>query len=83
METYKTKVKVSESGRLDLPDMPFKPGAEVEVVVFETSADRAERVANWTKLVEDIRSKPGFLELTEEEIAEEIAAVRAERAQRG
>jgi hypothetical protein len=62
-----------------LSDLPFLPGQTVEVVVIADDAARSLRVAELKALLKETQSLPQAQVLSDEDLAVEIAAVRAAR----
>ncbi|MCK6567756.1 MAG: hypothetical protein DCC59_10950 [Chloroflexi bacterium] len=79
MDTYRVRTKVSKDGYLSITGLPFRPGAEVEVIVRAEPQNRQALVNELKALFEEIQSLPLAQTITEEEIAAEIAAYRASR----
>lgn len=79
MDTYRVRTKVSKDGQLSITGLPFRAGAEVEVIVRAERQDRQALVNELKALFKEIQSLPQAQIITEEEIAAEIAAYRASR----
>ena len=80
---YRTKVTVRSDGRIEMNEPILKPGTQAEVIVLvesqpENGATRA-RVREWEALFKEIQSLPQAQSITDEDIAAEIAAYRAEK----
>jgi len=85
METFRVRTTISKDGKLSIKDLPFRPGAKVEVIVREetkkVSAAKRKALAEEMKaLFKEIQSLPQARTITEEEIAAEIAAYRASKS---
>ncbi|MDL1910657.1 hypothetical protein FBQ81_08170 [Chloroflexi bacterium CFX6] len=81
---YRKKVTVRPDGRIEITDPTLKPGTEAEVIVLVESQPESEeirlaRVREWEALFKETQSLPLAQTITEEEIAAEIAAYRAEK----
>ena len=76
--TYKTHATIQDPNRLVLTDLPFRPGQRVEVVLVD-SDDRADRASELRALLARTQGLPQARAISDEEIAAEIAAHRAER----
>ncbi len=79
MDTYRVRVKVSKGGQLSIKGLPFNAGDEVVVVIYGRREDRQKLAQELQALFREIQSLPQAAAITEEEIAEEIAAYRAEK----
>jgi hypothetical protein len=80
---YRQKVTVRSDGRIEITEPLFKPGTQAEVIVLvESESESAEailaRVNEWKALFKETQSLPQAQTITDEEIAAEIAAYRAE-----
>ena len=85
METFRIRTTVSKDGKLSIKGLPFRPGAKVEVIVREeagkVSARKRKELASEMQVVfKEIQALPQARTITDEEIAEEIAAYRATKA---
>ena len=81
---YRKKVTVRSDGRIEILEPILKPGTQAEVIVLvETESESAEailaRVNEWKTLFKETQALPQAQVITEEEIAAEIAAYRAEK----
>ncbi|HEY6172298.1 MAG TPA: hypothetical protein VIX80_08580 [Candidatus Kapabacteria bacterium] len=81
MRTYETNIVVNDPSQVVLTNIPFKKGETVHITIQnETEEMRLSRKAKayeaWDKLSGLLGANDQFQELTEEEIAEEIAAYR-------
>jgi len=81
---YRQKVTVRSDGRIEILEPLFKPGAQAEVIILvENEPESGEallaRVNEWKALFKETQALPQAQTITEEEIAAEIAAYRAER----
>ena len=79
MQAYKTKTIIQDKQRLVLENVPFLQGQHVEVVILadNNANEHARRLAELKALFADTQSLPQIQEISEEEIAVEIAAHRA------
>jgi len=77
MIAYKTYITIENPKRVVLSNLPFRPGQRVEVVVIADD-ERAARVAGLKVLFSDTQSLPQARAISEDEIAAEIAAYRAD-----
>lgn len=80
---YRTKVTVRSDGRIEIFEPILKPGTQAEVILLvesqpENSATLA-RVREWEALFKETQSLPQAQSITDEDIAAEIAAYRAEK----
>ena len=72
MTAYETTATIESGGQLRLSDVPFEPGTQVEVFVMPKRPSADERVAQWHKVCELIRSTSGISSITDENIQKEI-----------
>ncbi len=78
MKAYKKYVTITDPKRLTLSDLPFRPGQRVEVVVI-AEEDREARLRELKALLRKTQALPAAKEITEDQIAEEVAEYRAGR----
>ena len=79
MIACKRIVTVEDPGRVVLSGLPFRRGQRVEVVMIaeeELTGDAADELR---RLLRDTQDLPAAREISEDQIAEEIAAYRARR----
>jgi hypothetical protein len=80
---YRKKVTVRPDGRIELSEPVFKPGTQAEVIVLVESQPENDsvmaRVREWEALFKETQALPQAETITEEDIAAEIAAYRAEK----
>ncbi len=84
LTAYRKKVTVRPDGSIEILDSLLKPGTEAEVILLvESEPDSAvsiqARVNEWKALFKETQALPQAQTITEEEIAAEIAAYRAEK----
>lgn len=82
LTAYRTQTIVPSDGRIEIQEPAFKPGTRAEVIVLVEQPAQSEvmqRIAEWRALFEQVQALPQAQTLTEEEIAAEIAAYRAEK----
>ena len=79
MLAYKKYVTIKDSRKLELTDLPFRPGQRVEVVVIAEDDQGEARLEELRALFKKTQSLPQVKPLSEESIAEEIEAYRAGR----
>jgi hypothetical protein len=79
MKAYKKYMTIEDSKRLTLSDLPFKPGQRVEVVVIAEDGERDKRIEELRALLKKTQALPAAKTMSEDMIAEEIAAYRAGR----
>jgi hypothetical protein len=77
MLAYKRVVTVKESGSIVLTDLPLQPGQKVEVIVFADEEEQKERLRNLRALLKETQGLPEAKTISDDEIAEEVAAYRA------
>lgn len=81
---YRKKATVSADGRIEIKTPSLKPGTKTEVIILvegnpQEAAARRERTREWKALFKETQALPQAKTITEEEIAAEIAAYRAEK----
>ena len=84
LTAYRKKVTVRPDGSIEILDSLLKPGTEAEVIVLvESELENTQaiqtRVNEWKILFKETQALPQAQTITEEEIAAEIAAYRAEK----
>lgn len=84
METFRIRTTVSKDGKVSIKDLPFRPGAKVEVIVREeakkVSASKRKALAGELQaLFKETQSLPQAKTLTEEDIRAEVEAYRSGR----
>ena len=79
MLAYKRIVTVKKSGSIVLKDLPLQAGQRVEVVVIEDEEEQKERIRNLRALLKETQEIPQAKAITDDQIAEEVAAYRASR----
>jgi len=82
LTAYRKKVTVRPDGSIEILDSLLKPGTEAEVIVLvENDPENAQaiqaRVNEWKGLFKETQGLPQAKNITEEEIAAEIATYRA------
>ncbi|MGB8645391.1 MAG: hypothetical protein WCF84_09140 [Anaerolineae bacterium] len=78
MIAYKRYVTIQDPDRIVLSGLPFRPGQRVEVVVIADEDETAARVQSLKRLFAETQGLPQARTITDEEIAAEIKAYRAE-----
>jgi len=77
MLSYKKMVTVEDPNRVVLSGLPFRPGQKVEVVIL-AEGDEPRAAANELKgLFRATQTLPEARAISDDEIAEEVAAYRA------
>lgn len=79
MLAYKKYVTIKDPQKLELTDLPFRPGQRVEVVVIAEDEDREARVEKLRALFRRTQALPQAQTLSEDVIAEETEAYRTGR----
>jgi len=79
MQPYRSVITVDDPNQIVLNNVPVQPGDRVEVVVRLESKRRAEVGECMRQLLQETCSLPRLENISEEEIAAEIAAYRNER----
>ncbi|HMZ08906.1 MAG TPA: hypothetical protein PK078_14925 [Anaerolineales bacterium] len=80
---YRTKVTVRSDGRIEISDPILTPGTQAEVILLVESQPEngaiLARIREWEALFRETQSLPQAQSVTDEDIAAEIAAYRAEK----
>jgi hypothetical protein len=76
MKAYRTYLTVTDAKQVVLFDVPFQPGQVVEVLVLAQDADRSLALRRLDTLLQNTQALPQVQELTDDEIAAEIATYR-------
>ena len=76
MTTYKTFVTIDNPDRVVLSNLPFQKGQRVRVVVLAADDERETMSQQFRELFRKTQTLPGVSEITEADIAAEIAAYR-------
>ncbi len=79
MRAYKKYVTIDDPKKLVLSDLPFQPGQRVEVVLIAEDEEREKRVQELRMLLKKTQALPKARTVTDDMIAEEVAAYRAGR----
>jgi len=81
---YRKKATVNSDGRIEIKTPSLKPGTKTDVIILvegdPQEEARRERVRELKALFKETQALPQAKTITEEEIAAEIAAYRAEQA---
>ena len=79
MVAHERHVTVTADGQVTVSGLPVRAGQRVRVTVAITDADRQELAARFSAFTKNVQGLPHVQALTDEEIAEEIAANRKSR----
>ena len=79
MRAYKKYVTIEDPKKLVLSDLPFQPGQRVEVVLIAEDEGREKSVQELRTLLKKTQALPEARTVTDDMIAEEVAAYRAGR----
>ena len=79
MLAYKKTMTINDSSQLVLKSLPFRPGQRVEVVVIAEEEEENAQLGELKKLLIKTQQLPNSKIISEQEIAEDIAAYRAGR----
>ena len=79
MLACKRIVTVEDPGQVVLRDLPFQAGQRVEVVVIADEGQPGATADEFRRLLADTQALPASRTVTDEQIAEEVAAYRAGR----
>lgn len=77
MKAFETSATVEEQGQVRVAGVPFAPGTEVEVSISPKRRSAEEFSVAWRRICAELRGRPGFQNITDEEINEEIDHYRA------
>ena len=77
MKAYRTYLTITDNRGVALDDLPFEPGERVEVLILAQDVDRTEALGRLEELLRQTQSLPQVQRLTEDDIAEEVAAYRS------
>ncbi len=78
MIAYKKNAVVQAGGKLTLSELPFQTGQQVEVILT-VAGERASQVEKLKDVLRQTQQFPQAKTISEQEIAEEIAAYSAGR----
>ena len=73
---YRTVITVDNPNQIVLNNVPVQPGDRVEVVVRPQSKQRVKVAKRMKQLLRETHSLPQLENISEEEIAAEVAAYR-------
>ncbi|NOY30842.1 MAG: hypothetical protein GXP28_11935 [Planctomycetes bacterium] len=76
MQSYRTVITVADPNQIVLNNVPVQPGDCVEVIVRPQGERGLEVAERMKQLLQETHSLPQLEEISEEEIAAEIAASR-------
>jgi hypothetical protein len=79
MQAYKTYARVQASGELAIGQLPFAPGALVEVLVVGAERNAVESEQEWGRLMQTVQNLPQAQAISDADIAAEIDTVRQTR----
>ncbi len=79
MAAYRKEMVIDDPNRVVLSHLPFEPGDHVEITIEKETPKPTSRIEEWDKSFEQTDRCPEIRRLTEEEVAEEIARIRASR----
>jgi len=79
MRAYKKYVVIEDPHRVVLSDLPFEAGQRVEVVMIADEPQAAARLETPHTLLTSTQALPQARNLTEADIAAEVAAARTGR----
>lgn len=77
MNTLMKRTKVESNGWLKIQAPPELENQEVDVIIIPQRPNASERVATWSRLIQDARRRLESEGITEEEIHKEIDDYRA------
>jgi len=77
MRVYKKHITIDDPMKLVLSDLPFQPGQRVEIVLTAEDGEREKRVQELRMLLKKTQALPQARTVTDDMIAEEVAAYRA------
>jgi hypothetical protein len=79
MRAYKKYVTIDDPKKLVLSNLPFQPGQRVEVVMIAEDEEREKRIQELRALLKKTQALPKAKAMTDDKIAEEVAAYRSGR----
>ena len=79
MKAFATSTTVDSDGKIQVSDVPFASGTEVEVTVNQKRLSPDAFRAAWERICRELRAQPGVGNLTDAEIQREIDDYRAGR----
>jgi hypothetical protein len=79
MRAYKKYVTIDDPKKLVLSDLPFQTGQRVEIVLIAEDEEREKRIQELRTLLKKTQALPKARIVTDDMIAEEVAAYRAGR----
>ena len=79
MRAYKKYVTIDDPKKLVLSDLPFQHGQRVEIVMIAEDVEREKRIQELRTLLKRTQALPKAQAITDDMIAEELAAYRAGR----
>jgi hypothetical protein len=79
MVAHERHITVTESGQVTVSGLPIQPGQRVRVTVAVEDEARERLAQRFRDLFKRVQDLPQVQRLSEEEIAEEIAAYRRSR----
>jgi len=77
MRAYKKYVTIDNPKKLVLSDLPFQHGQLVEIVMTAEDGEREKRIQELRTLLKKTQALPKVQTITDDMIAEELAAYRA------
>jgi hypothetical protein len=77
MAAYRREMVIDDPNRVVLSDLPFQRGDRVEITIEKEIPKPTSRIEEWDELFRETDRCPEIRRLTEEEVAEEIAHIRA------
>jgi antitoxin ParD1/3/4 len=79
MLAHKQYITITDPARLELTNLPFRKGQRVEVVLIAEDNDKAARLDELRVLFKTTQALPSAQAISDEMIAEEVEAYRANR----
>ncbi|NEX19868.1 hypothetical protein G3480_05990 [Thiorhodococcus mannitoliphagus] len=76
MTAYRTQVTIEDPARLELRNLPFRPGQHIKVILVD-DAEHEQRARRWRDLFARTQALPQATQLTDEDISREIEAYRS------
>jgi hypothetical protein len=72
MGIYETSATVEDQGQVRVAGVPFAPRTEVEITIAPKRRSAEEFTAAWRRVCAAMRGRTGLLNITDQEIREEI-----------
>jgi len=78
MKSWETSATVEQEGQIRVVGVPFVPGTEVEVTISARRKSAEEFTKAWHRVCGELRTVSGLAEMSDDEIWNEINALRSQ-----